>query len=330
MLRVAVLGAGRIGKIHAANVAMNRNAKLVAVADPFGDAASSLADLLSSEASQDPIPLIERDDVDAVVIGTPTDTHVSLMLHAVRLGKAVLCEKPIDLDIAKADAALHEIERLNGRVMLAFNRRFDPSAQQLRQTIDAGTIGEVRQVIITSRDPGLPSREYLKHSGGIFRDMVIHDFDMARWLLGEEPTEVMATASRLVDPALTEVDDFDTVMVQMRTASGRQCHINCCREAVYGYDQRFEIFGSAGMLQNENLRPTTVRRWTRHETEAGEPLLNFFLERYADAYRYELDAFIAAVQAGSPMPVTPFDGRQALRLADCALESALSGRSVRV
>ncbi|MPR10610.1 inositol 2-dehydrogenase [Microvirga tunisiensis] len=330
MLRVAVLGAGRIGKIHAANVAMNRNAKLVAVADPFGDAASSLADLLSCEASQDPIPLIERDDVDAVVIGTPTDTHVSLMLHAVRLGKAVLCEKPIDLDIAKADAALHEIERLNGRVMLAFNRRFDPSAQQLRQTIDAGTIGEVRQVIITSRDPGLPSREYLKHSGGIFRDMVIHDFDMARWLLGEEPTEVMATASRLVDPALTEVDDFDTVMVQMRTASGRQCHINCCREAVYGYDQRFEIFGSAGMLQNENLRPTTVRRWTRHETEAGEPLLNFFLERYADAYRYELDAFIAAVQAGSPMPVTPFDGRQALRLADCALESALSGRSVRV
>jgi myo-inositol 2-dehydrogenase / D-chiro-inositol 1-dehydrogenase len=330
MLRVAVLGAGRIGKIHAANVAMNRNAKLVAVADPFGDAASSLADLLSCEASQDPIPLIERDDVDAVVIGTPTDTHVSLMLHAVRLGKAVLCEKPIDLDIAKADAALHEIERLNGRVMLAFNRRFDPSAQQLRQTIDAGTIGEVRQVIITSRDPGLPSREYLKHSGGIFRDMVIHDFDMARWLLGEEPTEVMATASRLVDPALTEVDDFDTVMVQMRTASGRQCHINCCREAVYGYDQRFEIFGSAGMLQNENLRPTTVRRWTRHETEAGEPLLNFFLERYADAYRYELDAFIAAVQAGSPMPVTPFDGRQALRLADCALASALSGRSVRV
>jgi myo-inositol 2-dehydrogenase / D-chiro-inositol 1-dehydrogenase len=330
MLRVAVLGAGRIGKIHAANVAVNRNAKLVAVADPFGDAASSLADLLSCEASQDPIPLIERDDVDAVVIGTPTDTHVSLMLHAVRLGKAVLCEKPIDLDIAKADAALHEIERLNGRVMLAFNRRFDPSAQQLRQTIDAGTIGEVRQVIITSRDPGLPSREYLKHSGGIFRDMVIHDFDMARWLLGEEPTEVMATASRLVDPALTEVDDFDTVMVQMRTASGRQCHINCCREAVYGYDQRFEIFGSAGMLQNENLRPTTVRRWTRHETEAGEPLLNFFLERYADAYRYELDAFIAAVQAGSPMPVTPFDGRQALRLADCALESALSGRSVRV
>jgi myo-inositol 2-dehydrogenase/D-chiro-inositol 1-dehydrogenase len=330
MLRIAVLGAGRIGKIHAANVAANPHADLVAVADPFGTAAASLADQLSCEYSLDPVSLIEREDVDAVVIGTPTDTHVSLMLQAVQQGKAVLCEKPIDLDIAKADAALHEIERLAGRVMLAFNRRFDPSSQQLRRSLDAGAIGEVRQVIITSRDPGLPSLEYLKHSGGIFRDMVIHDFDMARWLLGEEPVEVMATASRLVDPTLAKIDDFDAVMVQMRTASGRQCHINCCREAVYGYDQRFEILGSAGMLQNENLRQTTVRRWTRHETEAAEPLLSFFLERYADAYRNELNAFIEAVLAGSPMPVTPFDGRQALRLADCALQAALTGRTVTV
>jgi myo-inositol 2-dehydrogenase/D-chiro-inositol 1-dehydrogenase len=330
MLRIVVLGAGRIGKIHAANVAANRNAKLVAVADPFGNAAASLSEQLSCEYSLDPTSLIGRDDVDAVVIGTPTDTHVNLMLQAVTRGKAVLCEKPIDLDITKADAALREIERLDGRVMLAFNRRFDPASQQLRRAIDAGDIGDIRQVIITSRDPGLPSRDYLKHSGGIFRDMAIHDFDMARYLLGEEPVEIMATASRLVDPTLDELDDFDTVMVHMRTASGRQCHINCCREAVYGYDQRFEILGSAGMLQNENLRQTTVRRWTKHETEAGEPLLNFFLERYADAYRNELDAFVEAVQAGSPMPVTPFDGRQALRLADCALESALTGHAVSV
>jgi myo-inositol 2-dehydrogenase / D-chiro-inositol 1-dehydrogenase len=244
MLRVAVLGAGRIGKIHAANVATHPNAKLMAVADPYGTAARDLADHLGCEASLDPIKVIERADVDAIIIGTPTDTHVSLTLHAVTMGKAVLCEKPIDLDIAKVDAAAKEIERLNGRVMVAFNRRFDPSARQLRRCIDAGEIGEVRQVIITSRDPGLPSREYLGHSGGIFRDMVIHDFDMARWLLAEEPIEVMATASRLVDSTLAVLDDFDTVMVQMRTASGRQCHVNCCREAVYGYDQSFEIFGS--------------------------------------------------------------------------------------
>ena len=330
MLRVAVLGAGRIGKIHAANVAANPNAKLVAIADPYGSAARSLADHLDCEASLDPSATIERTDVDAIVIGTPTDTHIGLMLHAVNTGKAVLCEKPIDLDIAKADAAVHEIERLQGRVMLAFNRRFDPSAQQVRRSIDAGEIGDVRQVIITSRDPGMPPHEYVRHSGGIFRDMVIHDFDMARWLLGEEPIEVMATASRLVDSALADLDDFDTVMVQMRTASGRQCHINCCREAVYGYDQRLEVFGSAGMLLNENLRPTTVRRWDKSATDVREPLLNFFLERYEKAYKTELDAFVGALESGSPMPTTPHDGRQALRLADCALESALTGRAVKV
>jgi myo-inositol 2-dehydrogenase/D-chiro-inositol 1-dehydrogenase len=330
MLQVAVLGAGRIGKIHAGNVALNRNAKLVAVADPFGSAAKDLAAQFGCEASLDPLAVIERDDVDAVVVGTPTDTHVPLTLHAVRKGKAVLCEKPIDLDLAKVDAAVGEIERLGGRVMIAFNRRFDPSAQKLRRSIDAGEIGEVRQVIITSRDPELPPRDYIRHSGGIFRDMVIHDFDMARWLLGEEPTEVMAIAGRLIDPSLAEVDDFDTLMVLMRTASGRQCHINCYRDCVYGYDQRFEILGSSGMLLNDNVRPSTVRRWSRTQTEAQEPLLNFFLERYVEAYRTELDLFIKAVEAGEALPTTPHDGRQALRLAECALESALTGRSVKV
>jgi myo-inositol 2-dehydrogenase/D-chiro-inositol 1-dehydrogenase len=330
MLQVAVLGAGRIGKIHAGNVALNRNAKLVAVADPFGSAAKDLAGQFGCEASLDPLAVIERDDVDAVVVGTPTHTHVPLTLHAVRKGKAVLCEKPIDLDLAKVDAAVGEIERLGGRVMIAFNRRFDPSAQKLRRSIDAGEIGEVRQVIITSRDPELPPRDYIRHSGGIFRDMVIHDFDMARWLLGEEPTEVMAIAGALIDPSLAEVDDFDTLMVLMRTASGRQCHINCYRDCVYGYDQRFEILGSSGMLLNDNVRPSTVRRWSRTQTEAQEPLLNFFLERYVEAYRTELDLFIKAVEAGETLPTTPHDGRQALRLAECALESALTGRSVKI
>jgi len=259
-VRVAVLGAGRIGSIHAANVAAHAHSKLIAVADPFGDAAHKLAERLGCEASLDPVATIERDDVDAVIIGTPTDTHVSLTLHAVSRGIAVLCEKPIDLDMAKVDAAVAEIERVGGRVMLAFNRRFDPSAAALRRAIDAGEIGDVYQVIITSRDPGLAPREYLAHSGGIFRDMTIHDFDMARFFLREDPVEVMAFGSRLIEPSLEEFGDFDTVMVQLRTASGRQCHINCSRQAVYGYDQRFEVFGSAGQVLNDNLRPTTIRR----------------------------------------------------------------------
>ena len=223
MVGIAVLGAGRIGKIHAANVAASKFATLVVVADPFADAAASLADELGTQAMTDCEAAIDRANVDATVIGTPTHTHINLMLRAVRQGKAVLCEKPIDLDMAKSLAAVEEVERLNGRVMLAFNRRFESTFAQMRAAIDAGDIGEVRQVIISSRDPGLAPEDYIEHSGGIFRDMTIHDLDIGRWLLGEEPVELTAIASRLIDPALMEkYDDYDTAMVQMQTASGKQ------------------------------------------------------------------------------------------------------------
>ena len=331
MIRVAVLGAGRIGQIHAANVAANPLAKLVAVVDQIDASARKLAEKLGCEASTDAEATIARADIDAVVIGTPSDTHAYLMLLAARAGKAVLCEKPVDNDLAKADAAVAELKELGAKVMMAFNRRFDPSNIELRRAIDAGDIGEVRQVIISSRDPDLPPRDYVAHSGGIFRDMTIHDFDMARFLLGEEPVEVYAKASRVVDPALMEeFDDYDTLMVIMQTASGKQCHINCCREASYGYDQRFEILGAKGMLMNDNLRPSTVRRYNAQETEALPPLLNFFLQRYTDAYRNELDAFLKALDAGTAMPTSPWDGRQALRLAEAAIESVKTGRAVSV
>jgi len=330
MINIAVLGAGRIGRIHARNAASTPSCRLVAVADPFGSAARDLAAQLGCRAEQDPAALIADPGIDAVVIGTPTDTHVDLMLQAARAGKAVLCEKPIDLDIARAEAAASEVEALGGRVMVAFNRRFDPSSLALRAAIEAGEVGDLRQVVITSRDPAPPPADYLRHSGGIFRDMVIHDFDMARYLLGEEPVAVVATASCLVDPAIGSLGDDDTVMVLLRTASGRQCHINACRSASYGYDQRFEVFGSAGMLLNDNLRPDTVRRYDAHATESRKPLLNFFLERYDQAYRTELERFVQAVTAGSPMPVTLHDGLQALRLADAALHSAREGRMVQL
>ena len=331
MVGIAVLGAGRIGKIHAANVAASKFATLVVVADPFADAAASLADELGTQAMTDCEAAIDRADVDAIVIGTPTHTHINLMLRAVRQGKAVLCEKPIDLDMAKSLAAVEEVERLNGRVMLAFNRRFESTFAQMRAAIDAGDIGEVRQVIISSRDPGLAPEDYIQHSGGIFRDMTIHDLDIGRWLLGEEPVELTAIASRLIDPALMEkYDDYDTAMVQMQTASGKQCHINNCRQAVYGYDQRIEVFGSTGMLQMDNLRATTIRRWSQDVTDAREPLLNFFLERYQQAYKSELDAYIDALVHKKPMPTTVQDGLKALQLADAAVESVKTGRAVRL
>lgn len=330
MIRVAMLGAGRIGKVHAANAANNPLCKLVAVADPVKDAAESLAKALGTEASTDAKAVVARSDVDAVIIGTPTDTHVDFMLTAARAGKSVLCEKPIDLDIKRADAALAELEKLKAKVMLAFNRRFDPSFAALKNAINTGAIGDVHQVVITSRDPGPPPISYINTSGGIFRDMTIHDFDLARFLLGEEPTEVLATASCIVDPAIGKAGDFDTLMVVMKTASGKQCHINNSRKAVYGYDQRAEVFGSKGMMMNDNLRPTTLRSFTATQTDAREPLLNFFIERYADAYRHELNAFIDAVVDGKPLPITARDGRQALRLADAALESATTGKMVKV
>ena len=331
MVGIAVLGAGRIGKIHAANVAASKFATLVVVADPFADAAARLADELGAEAMTDCEAAIDRADVDAIVIGTPTHTHINLMLRAVRQGKAVLCEKPIDLDMAKSLAAVEEVERLNGRVMLAFNRRFESTFAQMRAAIEAGEIGDVRQVIITSRDPGLAPEDYIEHSGGIFRDMTIHDLDIGRWLLGEEPVELTAIGSRLIDPALMEkYDDYDTAMVQMQTASGKQCHINNCRQAVYGYDQRIEVFGSTGMLQMDNLRPTTIRRWSQEVTDAREPLLNFFLERYQQAYKSELDAYIDALVHKKPMPTTVQDGLKALQLADAAVESVKTGRAVRL
>ena len=331
MVGIAVLGAGRIGKIHAANVAASKFAKLVVVADPFAEAASRLADGLGAESMTDCEAAIDRADVDAIVIGTPTHTHINLMLRAVRQGKAVLCEKPIDLDMAKSLAAVEEVERLNGRVMLAFNRRFESTFAEMRAAIDAGDIGEVRQVVITSRDPGLAPEDYIQHSGGIFRDMTIHDLDIGRWLLGEEPVEINAIGSRLIDPAMmAKYDDYDTAMVQMQTASGKQCHINNCRNAVYGYDQRIEVFGAKGMLQMDNLRPTTIRRWSQDVTDAREPLLNFFLERYQQAYKAELEAYIDALVHKKPLPTTVQDGLKALKLADACVESVASGRTIKL
>ena len=330
MLRIAVLGAGRIANIHAANVAANPDVQLVLIADPWREGVDTLAKRLGCAAAYDCAEAIARADVDAIVIGTPTDTHIDLMLRAVKLGKPVLCEKPIDLDFAKAARAVEEIERLNGKVMLGFNRRFDPDTLQMRKAITRGDIGEVRQVVITSRDPGLAPVEYLTHSGGIFRDMTIHDFDTARTLLGEEPIEVIAIASRLVEPALAQIDDYDSVMVLLRTASGKQCHINCCREAVYGYDQRLEVFGSKGMILNDNHRPSTVRSYSATQTEVREPLENFFLERYAASYRIELNQFIDAVGGNQPLPTNARDGLKALHLANCAIESIKTGRAVKV
>jgi myo-inositol 2-dehydrogenase/D-chiro-inositol 1-dehydrogenase len=240
-----------------------------------------------------------------------------------------LCEKPIDLDIGRVEACWREIGGLSPVVMLGFNRRFDPSFRALRDRLQAGEIGKVEQVVITSRDPGPPPVAYVKVSGGLFRDMTIHDFDMARYLVGDI-AEVQAMGANLVDPAIRDAGDIDAAMVVMRAASGAMVHINNSRRCAYGYDQRIEAFGEKGMLQAGNRRPTTVEAWGAERTGAKDPVLNFFIERYTEAYLAEIDHFVDCVEKGAT-PLAGFaEGREALRLADAALESLKSGRTVRL
>ncbi|MDR3518103.1 MAG: inositol 2-dehydrogenase [Azospirillaceae bacterium] len=327
MLRFGLLGAGRIGAIHGANIAAHGAAQLVGIADIHQPAAEALAAKLGTKVAS--VAAILADPaIDAVVIASSTDTHAPLIEAAARAGKAIFCEKPIDLDSGRVAACLKVVADCGVPLGLGFNRRFDPSFRALRDAVRAGRIGKVEMVCITSRDPGPPPVSYIKVSGGLFRDMMIHDLDMARWLLGEEPVEVFATASCLVDPAIGAAGDVDTAIVTLKTASGVLCQINNSRRAVYGYDQRVEVLGSAGMLQAGNRTPTTVECSDGQAVSRDKPL-HFFLERYAEAYRSELDGFIRAVAADRSPDPGGDDGYKVLLLADAAAKSFATGQPVR-
>ncbi|MFO1069547.1 MAG: inositol 2-dehydrogenase [Geminicoccaceae bacterium] len=330
MLSFALFGCGRIGKMHADNLASHPKAQLTAVYDVNEAAAAEVAAKHGCRAAKTVDEIMAASDIDAVMIASSTDTHVQLLTAAAKAGKAILCEKPIDLDIGRVETCKKEIAGTDVPVMIGFNRRFDPSFAAVKKAMDGGEIGDIRQVIVTSRDPDLASLEYLKVSGGIFRDMTIHDFDMARFLLPEEPVEVSAMASVMVDKAVGEIGDHDTAVIIMRTAGGHQAIINNCRRAVYGYDQRIEVLGATGMLQANNRRATTIERWSKSRTAAQDPLLWFFIERYKEAYIAEIDAFIKCLETGSPCSPGFEDGRKALLLANAAYESLKTGRTVKV
>ena len=328
MLAIAQFGAGRIGAIHAANVAASGRARLADVVDVNAAAAQALAARHGAAVSTAEAALADP-AVGAVIVASATDTHADLVIQAAQAGKAIFCEKPIDLSLARVDAALAAVKAAGVAMMVGFNRRFDPSFTTLHAAIGAGRIGRIEQVIITSRDPGPPPLDYIRVSGGQLRDMTIHDFDMARWLLGEEPVEVFGYGAALVDPAIGAAGDTDSVMLLLKTASGRMAHINNCRRATYGYDQRIEVFGSGGRLTAGNRLESTVELANADGQTAAKPM-HFFLERYAEAYRIELAAFIDAVAGGKTVPVGGADGRQALVLADCAVRSLAEGRPVKV
>jgi myo-inositol 2-dehydrogenase / D-chiro-inositol 1-dehydrogenase len=327
-LRVGLLGAGRIGRIHGGNVAAHPRAQLAVVADASREAAHDLAATTGAEVAEADA-VIAAPDIDALVICTPTDTHADLIERGARAGKAIFCEKPVSLDAERTRACLRVVEEFGTGLMIGFNRRFDPSFATLRRRIRDGEIGEVELVTILSRDPSPPPPDYLARSGGLFRDMMIHDFDMVRFLLGEEPVELHAVASNLVDPAIGHAGDVDTAAVMMRTASGKIAQISNSRRATYGYDQRIEVHGSRGLLAAGNRRTTTVE-FADARGYVVDPALPFFLERYAEAYRAELDAFIAGVLDGAPLAPTGLDGLKAQRLADAAMQAGRTGQVVQL
>jgi myo-inositol 2-dehydrogenase/D-chiro-inositol 1-dehydrogenase len=326
MLRIGLLGCGRIGQVHARSIRALEGATVAAVADAIPAAAEALAADTGAEV-RDVATILQADDIDAVVIGTPTDSHFDQIMGAAKAGKAIFCEKPVDMSVDNIRACMDAVGAAGVPFLTGFNRRFDPNFARLRARIQAGDIGAVELAAITSRDPAPPPVSYIARSGGLFRDMMIHDFDMARFLMGEEFVRLHAVGSALVDPAIGEAGDVDTAAVILTTASGRICQISNSRRAAYGYDQRIEVHGQKGMLRAENQLETTVEIAT--ETGfARDPAQHFFLERYGAAYLAEMRAFVEAVTSGTAPDPGIEDGLRAQILADAATLSRETGRPI--
>ncbi|HRA36817.1 MAG TPA: inositol 2-dehydrogenase [Pseudomonadota bacterium] len=323
-MEVALIGAGRMGMTHGSNAARHPGLRLKYVVDPRPDAGAIAAGWGATVA---PLAQVLDDPaIGGVLICSSTDQHLAHALAAVAAGKAVFCEKPIDLDLAKARAAAPKF--VGARFVLGFNRRFDPHFRALKARLDAGAIGKLESLQLVNHDPAAPPPGFVPTSGGLFKDFTIHDLDMARWLLGEEPVEVYATASCLVDPEIGRQGDVDTARTVLKTASGRLCVISNTRRSGYGYDQRIEAFGSAGMLCAGNVADDTVHTLT----EAGAlsaPIRPGFATRYAAAYRAQLDHFAEVAQGRVPSSVGYADGLAALALAEACGESARNGRAIR-
>ncbi|MBB4120586.1 inositol 2-dehydrogenase [Martelella radicis] len=325
---IALLGAGRIGRVHARAVTSVAGVRLAAIADANAEAAGEIAALYETLVST--IDDIAADDnIDAVIIATPTGTHADLIEKFARAGKAIFCEKPVDLDSARARQCLAVVEETGARLMLGFNRRFDPNFQALKQTIADGKIGNPEMLHIVSRDPAPPPISYLASSGGFFKDMTIHDFDMSRFLLGEEIETVQASGSALIDPEIGKIGDFDSASTILTTVSGRQCTISNSRRATFGYDQRIEVLGSKGAVSAENLRPASIELATA-EGFLRPPIYDFFMTRYVDAFAAEIRSFAENLKSGAAMSPSGNDGLKALEIAEAADLSAREKRLVYV
>lgn len=330
-VNIGIIGVGRIGRLHARNLKYQiPGSKVLAIADIFEKSAQEVASQLEiSIAEKDYRVLLENKDIDAVVICSSTDTHAQIISEAAQAGKHIFCEKPIALDIAKIDQAIAAVKKAGVKLQVGFNRRFDPSFKKAKELVAKGSIGSPHLVRITSRDPEPPPISYVKISGGIFLDMMIHDFDMARYLLDQEVVELMAVGSCLVDPAIGEAGDIDTAIVTLKYEGGAWGTIDNSRKAVYGYDQRIEIFGSEGCIMVGNQKPTEVIINGAEDTKTDKPLY-FFTERYQEAYLSEMKEFIQCIREDTNPPVGGFDGKISVQMGYAANESLIKGSFVKV
>lgn len=328
-IRIGVIGAGRIGRVHAANLAYRvAGAELAGVADPVEAAARETAESLRlSRWTTSPAELLADPTIQAVVIASSTDTHARLIEEAAAAGKDIFCEKPVDLDLARVDAALAAVKRAGVRLQIGFNRRFDPSFARARQTVASGAIGTPQIVKITSRDPQPASLAYLAVSGGLFTDMTIHDFDVARWIVGDEVVELSAMGAVLIEPEIGKLNDVDTAMISLRYRSGALGQIDNSRKAVYGYDVRLEVFGSLGVVTVANHTPAAVTLTTRTGAN-GELPLHWFIERFEQAYLNELVEFVSCIREDRAPSVGGEDGRIPLVMARAAWTSLRERRPV--
>jgi myo-inositol 2-dehydrogenase / D-chiro-inositol 1-dehydrogenase len=330
MVNICLIGAGRIGRMHASYIGSHPVLRLCRVADVNAAAARELALTHGAAASEDPVAAIADPEVDAVLIASSSGTHALLIGAAVKARKPVFCEKPLDLDVERARDCVADIEAAGVPVFLDFNRRFDPNHAALHQAVRAGEAGAIELVSITSRDPEPPPVAYLENApGALFLETMVHDFDMARFLLEDEPVEVFAMASCLIDPAFERLGETDTAVAVLRTESGRLCQINNSWRATYGYDQRIEVLGSGGMVRSDNVRRSTLERYDARTIRA-DVFEHFFIERYARSYELALDHFADVALRDVPPLITARDGYRALVLADAALRSARTGQPVAI
>jgi myo-inositol 2-dehydrogenase / D-chiro-inositol 1-dehydrogenase len=329
MLKVAVIGTGFIGSVHAKNIARHPGAKLVAVSDANIEFANKVAATTGAIAISDIAEVFNRNDIDAVLIATPTDTHVDYLNLAADAGKAIYCEKPIGLDYAEAEKAVRTVRAAGVLAMLGFNRRFDVSHAAVKEAVDRGEVGKVEIVQLTSRGPKPPPISYIKTSGGQLRDQTIHFFDLLRWLTNDEPVEVYAIGGALVDPAIGEAGDVDTSIVSLRMASGALCQIDSSRRAAYGYDERIEIFGSEGMLEStrQNFRGLSLYKGRQILSDGLHP---GWFERIEQSYYEAIDAFVKSVEKGTPPSPSLEDGLKAQVIADKATESIKTGQPIKI